>query len=157
MAASPCAEKVGRLRDGTASVLGRNGPSCGSASKGALADWCCYGCCKLEPRNTQWVLHVYSSIFKPLLATGLTWRSLRIYPTPGKRVEHGKSLLQHGYLWIYDNSCEQMWPNLLCGSRASAICNEIVSYYNGCHHFSLKVTKSQSCHIISYSLFNAFK
>ena len=31
LAASPCAEKVGRLRDSTASVLSRTGPSCGSA------------------------------------------------------------------------------------------------------------------------------
>ena len=31
LAASPCAEKVGRLRDSTASVMGRTGPSCESA------------------------------------------------------------------------------------------------------------------------------
>ena len=30
LAASPCAKKLGRLHDGTASVLGRTGPSCGS-------------------------------------------------------------------------------------------------------------------------------
>ena len=51
LATNPYAEKVWMLRDSTASVLSRTRPSCGSALKWALADWCCYGFCRLESRN----------------------------------------------------------------------------------------------------------
>ena len=54
LATSPYAKKVWMLRDSTASVLSRTGPSCGSALKWALADWSCYGFCRLESRNQQW-------------------------------------------------------------------------------------------------------
>ena len=53
LATSPYAEKVWMLRVSTASVLSRTGPSCGSALKWALADWCCYGFCRLESQNQQ--------------------------------------------------------------------------------------------------------
>ena len=52
-ATSPYAKKVWMLGDSTSSVLRKTGPSCGSALKWALADWCCYGFCRLESRNQQ--------------------------------------------------------------------------------------------------------
>ena len=53
LATSQYAEKVWMLRDSTASVLSRTGPSCGCALKWALVDWCCYGFCGLESQNQQ--------------------------------------------------------------------------------------------------------
>ena len=61
------------LGDSTACVLSRTGPSCGSALKGGLADWCCYGFCRLESRSQQCLelmspLHVWSKVcMAPLL------------------------------------------------------------------------------------------
>ena len=60
------------LRDSTASVLSRTGPSCGSALKWALADWCCYGFCRLESRNQQCLpngcCHSFSRMIRTLLS-----------------------------------------------------------------------------------------
>ena len=54
LATSPYAERVLMLHDSTARVLSRTGSSCWSALKWALADWCCYGFCRLESQNQQW-------------------------------------------------------------------------------------------------------
>ena len=57
LATSPYAKKVWMLCVSTASVLSRTGPSCGSALKWALADWCCYGFCRLESQNQQCLIY----------------------------------------------------------------------------------------------------
>ena len=70
LATSQYAKKVWMLGDSTASVLSRTGPSCGSALKWALADWCCYGFCRLESRNQECFMRKSFTIwnhFWPLL------------------------------------------------------------------------------------------
>ena len=81
MATSPYAEKVGMLHDSIASVLGRTGPSCGSAWKWALVDWCCYGFCRLESRNQQWNLQDTFQTIQTVWARDLKfWGNVHLPP-----------------------------------------------------------------------------